>query len=206
MRFFRPSTLEDLPVSIAGIKLGDRVLMLGCGDPSLIARLAVKTGLTGRAAALDEQEARTARTAEVATREGALVETITAPWTALPLDEGAFDVTIVRDVLASLPGGLTSGLLGEVRRVLRPGGRCLVIESVPRGGLAGLRNGAVHAEVDFLRLVSPVRRDELQRIHVGLARLGAVRRHHAARVLHPYAQERLPNAHLAAEPFVFLVR
>lgn len=138
MRLFRQSSLEHLPVSIAGIKLGDRVLMLGCGDPKLIAQLASKTGLTGRACAVDEDAARTARAAETALREGALVETLAAPWTALPLDEGAFDVTIVRDVLANLPFGRRSGLLGEVLRVLRAGGRCLVIESVPRGGLGAL--------------------------------------------------------------------
>lgn len=138
MRFFRQSSLEHLPVSIAGIKLGDRVLMLGCCDPKLIAQLASKTGLTGRACAVDEEAGRTARAAETARREGALVETLTAPWTMLPLDDEAFDVTIVRDVLANLPCGRRSGLLGEVLRLLRAGGRCLVIESTPRGGLGAL--------------------------------------------------------------------
>lgn len=138
MRLFRQTSLEDLPVSIAGIKLGDRVLMLGCHDPKLIARLASKTGLTGRACVVDEDAARTARAAGTALGEGALIETITAPWTALPLDSGAFDVTIARDALATLPCGRRGGLLGEVLRVLRAGGRCLVIESVPRGGLGAL--------------------------------------------------------------------
>ena len=50
---FKTST-DPLSVSMAGVKLGDRVLVVGCSDPRLIATLAVKTGLTGRACAVDE--------------------------------------------------------------------------------------------------------------------------------------------------------
>ena len=96
------NTGEPLAVSIAGISLGDRVLMLGCADPSLIAPLAIKTGLTGRACALDENASRTLRAADASQKDGALVETLTAPWTMLPLDSGAFDVVIIRGVLPAL--------------------------------------------------------------------------------------------------------
>ena len=70
---------EPLAVSMAGLKLGDRLLVLGCGDPALIAQLALKTGLTGRACALDEDGARASRAARIVEREGALVETLTLP-------------------------------------------------------------------------------------------------------------------------------
>jgi SAM-dependent methyltransferase len=89
----------------------------------------VKTGLTGRACVLDESEPRRARAAAIAEREGALVETFTAPWTRFPFESEVFDVVVVRDVVPRLDGGTRIACLAEVRRVLRKGGRCLVIDS-----------------------------------------------------------------------------
>ena len=132
---------EPLAVSMPGVKLGDRLLVLGCSDPVLIARLAVKTGLTGRACAFDEDAALAKRAGRTAEREGALVETLTASWTELPLDAAAFDVVVVRDVLARLDLHRRAPALYEVLRVLRPGGRCIVIEGGGRGGLGALLQG-----------------------------------------------------------------
>lgn len=177
MPFFRHSMLEPLAVSIAGIKLGDRVLMIGCSDPALIARLALKTGLTGRPCAVDEDEARAGRAGEIATREGALLETITAPFTSLPLENDAFDVAIVRDALGAVDVSRRTAAVAEILRVLRAGGRCLVIDSTARGlggllsrqraepdydaaatlGMAGLRAVRTVAERAGLRFVEGVK-------------------------------------------------
>jgi cyclopropane fatty-acyl-phospholipid synthase-like methyltransferase len=46
---------------MVGVKLGDRLLQIGCGDGGLFAALAAKTGLTGRAAAIDPSLPRRAR-------------------------------------------------------------------------------------------------------------------------------------------------
>jgi ubiquinone/menaquinone biosynthesis C-methylase UbiE len=129
---------ESLAVSMASIKLGDRLLVVGCGDPVRIAQLAVKTGLTGRACAIDASETVTARAAEVAAREGALIETFTAPWGTLPLEPDSFDVAVIDDVLAHLEGGARMACVIDVHRVLRPGGRCLVIDPGTRGSIGGL--------------------------------------------------------------------
>jgi SAM-dependent methyltransferase len=144
MKWFplRKSTGESLAVSMAGIKLGDRLLIVGCADPILIARLAVKTGLTGRAYAVDERDALVATAVDVAAREGALIETATAPWTALPLERDGFDVVVVRDVLPHLTPERRGGCVAEIRRVLRPGGRCLVVDGGGRTGVAALVSGA----------------------------------------------------------------
>ena len=148
MRFFRESSLELLPVSIAGIKLGDRLIVVGCGDPKLIAQLAVKTGLTGRACAVDADPARTERAADVAPREGALIETATAPWGVLPFDAAAFDVAIVLDVLAALDPSTRAAAVSELARVLRPGGRCLVIDGGRRGLAAMFAGRAASGDYD----------------------------------------------------------
>jgi ubiquinone/menaquinone biosynthesis C-methylase UbiE len=129
---------EPLAVSMAGIKMGDRLLVLGCADPVRLAQLAVKTGLTGRACAIDAREAVTARAAEIAAREGALIEAFTAPWGALPLDAESFDVAVIDSVLAGLDAAERIACVVDVHRVLRPGGRCLVIDPGRRAGLGGL--------------------------------------------------------------------
>lgn len=137
--WFRKTTpAEPLPVAMSAIKLGDRLLVIGCSDPVLIAQLAVKTGLTGRSCALDEQSDVVAAAARTVEREGALLETFTAPVTMLPLDSGAFDVVVIRGVLGRLDAMRRSACVAEALRVLRPGGRCVDISSAPRGGLASL--------------------------------------------------------------------
>jgi ubiquinone/menaquinone biosynthesis C-methylase UbiE len=139
--FLRATGTESLAVSMAGIKLGNRLLVVGCSDPGLIAQLATKTGLTGRACAVDDDHATVTRAASIALREGALVETFVSPLGTLPLEASAFDVVVVRDALSRLPHESRIGCLAEGRRVLRPGGRCLVIDRARRG-LAALVGAA----------------------------------------------------------------
>ena len=143
--------MEPLAVAMAGIRLGDRVVMLGLSDPVLVAQLAIKTGLTGRACAVDADRARTARAEAVAHREGALVELVTAPWLTLPLDDESFDVAVVRNVLSELDASRRQGGVREVHRLLRAGGRCLVIDQAPRGGLGALiGGGGSAAKTDYI--------------------------------------------------------
>ncbi len=138
----RKSSLESLAVSMAGIKLGDRLLVVGCADPLLIAQLALKTGLTGRAYAVDERNLLVTAAENVAAREGALIEAASAPWAALPVQDNEFDVAIVRDVLPHLTPEGRATCIREVRRVLRPGGRCLVVDGTSRTGFLPRRGGA----------------------------------------------------------------
>lgn len=138
--WFRQSTIEPLSVSMAGVKLADRVLVMGGSDPRLIAALAIKAGLTGRACAIDEEKARTEEAERIALKEGALIEAFTASYRSMPFDAAAFDVVVLRD----LPQSREPALLTEVLRVLRPGGRAMVIENSQqgRGGLAAVFGGS----------------------------------------------------------------
>jgi ubiquinone/menaquinone biosynthesis C-methylase UbiE len=125
-------------MTMAGVKLGDRLLVIGANDPQLTAALAIKSGLTGRAAVVDADAARVSRAAAAIEHEGALAETICAPWNALPYAAGSFDIAVIRDVLAPMAHDERSRVLLEVFRVLREGGRVIVIDQLPRGGVAGL--------------------------------------------------------------------
>ena len=137
-RWFRRAATEPLAVSMASIKLGDRLLILGSSDVALIAALATKSGLTGRTCVVEEDDALRTRTAAAVEREGALIESVAAPFTKLPFEPGAFDVVAIRNVLRASQGDRRAQLASEARRVLRPGGRCIVIENERHGGLAGL--------------------------------------------------------------------
>lgn len=129
---------EPLAVTMSGVKLGDRVLVLGCGDARLIAAMTIKAGLTGRACALDQSEDRSTRAAAAVEREGALIESFTAPWSALPFDSSSFDLVVINDVLPGLQPEPRVRCVQEAWRVLRPGGRCVVIDRAARGGLGAL--------------------------------------------------------------------
>ncbi len=113
--WFRRTTLDPLSVTMAGVKLADRVLVIGCHDPRLIAALGIKSGLTGRTCGVDPSEDVVREAGRVALAEGALVEFASAPPTALPYDASSFDIVVLRDVDARHRGGTGSGCRSRPR-------------------------------------------------------------------------------------------
>lgn len=138
---------HDLAVSMVGVKLGDALLQLGCGDGGLLAALAAKVGLTGRAAAVDATRDGVAAGERGAAKGGVLVETAEAAYDRLPHDDAAFDVVVIHDLLAAMSREGRVVCLREARRVLRPAGRLTVVERI-RGG-AGALVGRRHEDPDY---------------------------------------------------------
>jgi ubiquinone/menaquinone biosynthesis C-methylase UbiE len=141
MRYLRKSGLEPLAISMCGLKLGHRFLVIGSSDPELVALLAGKVGLTGRACLLDESSAQTSAAAAAVEQHGALIESFTAPFTALPFETGTFDAVVMRNALAGIEPSRRSAAMSEVFRVVRPGGRCIAIEDLPKSGILALVTG-----------------------------------------------------------------
>ena len=132
---------EPLLISMTAVRLGDRLLIIGCTEPKGVALLATKPGLSGRACAVDEDGDRSAAASTAAQHEGALLEIETAPVTMLPYDPGSFDVVVVNNLLPLLAEDRRTSCLAEALRVVREGGRCIVMQRGRRGGLAGLLGG-----------------------------------------------------------------
>lgn len=130
-----------LVVGMVGTKMGERFLQIGCANGGRLGAVAAKVGLSGRAVAITPDEASADRARKGAAQAGMLVEVEVAPMTALPADDGAFDVAVVDDtggLLDALSPHDRGGLVGELFRILRPGGRVVAIGAGPQGGLAAL--------------------------------------------------------------------
>jgi ubiquinone/menaquinone biosynthesis C-methylase UbiE len=150
MPWFRKPAGDPLAVSMPGVKLGDRLLVVGCSDTALIAALASKAGLTGRACILDESDEIRERAAAAVEKDGVLVESFAARITTLPFEAGAFDVVVIRNALAAISEERRLQAAAEIHRVLRPGGRCVVVDDGRRGGLAGLIGGASRTDPRYV--------------------------------------------------------
>jgi ubiquinone/menaquinone biosynthesis C-methylase UbiE len=130
-----------LVVGMAGVKLGDRMVQVGCGSGGRLGALAAISGLSGHAAAVVPDASSAARARKGAADAGALVEVEIAPATRLPLEDGSFDLVVVDDttgVVGSLRAEDRVASVREFARVLRPGGRVVLMGTAPRGGLGGL--------------------------------------------------------------------
>jgi len=131
----------QLVVGMVGVKMGDRMVLVGCGDGGRLGALAAVVGLSGHAAAVVPDARTAARAHKGAAQAGALVEVEVAPATRLPLEDGSFDLAVVDDTtgvfgLARAEDRRAS--LRELLRVLRPGGRAVLVGATPRRGLGAL--------------------------------------------------------------------
>ena len=129
---------EDLRVSMAGVQLGNRVLQIGHGNPRLISQLAAKVGISGQAAALVSDDTAAEAISRAAAARGVLVDVKVSRFRAPPFAQGWFDVVVIPELVAAMRPHERVGTLQGVRHVLRVGGRCVVIEQAPRGGLGAL--------------------------------------------------------------------
>ena len=141
IRFRRADDPHMLAVSMTGIKMGDRMVHIGCGHGGRLGAVASKVGLSGRAVAIVPDEKSAAKAQKGAAKAGVLVEVSVAPLGTLALDASAFDLAIIDNtdrLLSTASAGDRAASVRELFRVLRPGGRLIVVSAAPRAGLGGL--------------------------------------------------------------------
>src|SRR5207249_10210731 len=83
-----------LVVGMAGVKMGDRFLQIGCADGGRLAAIAQKVGLSGRAVAAAPDEPSAARARKGAATAGVPVDGEVAPPTRLPVEHPSCDLVL----------------------------------------------------------------------------------------------------------------
>lgn len=121
---------------MAAVRLGERVLVIGAGEPKMLAAVAAKSGLTGHAAAVVSSEEEASRLSSAAAGAGILLEVEVAPGClGLPTTEVPFDVAVIDGAVVGgdAGGDAPTACLRWVYASLRPGGRAVVVERRQRG-------------------------------------------------------------------------
>jgi ubiquinone/menaquinone biosynthesis C-methylase UbiE len=121
---------------MVGARPGDSVLFCGAGRPDLAGAVGAVTGLNGQTTVVDRKEGAAKKVAAGAKDAGAIVDYEDAPLTMLPFDDGQWDAVVFPEGVAAVSDRTV--VLAEALRVLRHGGRVVVIDQVGRPGLFGL--------------------------------------------------------------------
>ena len=149
---FRRLDIDPLAVSMAGVKLGERLLQIGIDDAMLAGQLAAKTGLSGTAAHIVSSDSEAAKVQRGAKKVGVLVEVRVGLLDRLPFDDGAFDLVVIHSANGQLAAATRDervAVLRDARRALRPGGRLLAIEAGTPTGLRSMLRSAPAAQAAY---------------------------------------------------------
>ena len=120
---FRQETIRQ-----AALRPGERVLDVGCGTGVLTRRAAEAVGLSGKAVGIDPAPKMIAMARKNASAERSNAEFRIAVIEDLPFEDNSFDCVLSSLMLHHLPPDLKLLGLGEVKRVLRPGGRLVLVD------------------------------------------------------------------------------
>ena len=122
-RAFRESLID-----LAHLVAGESVLDVGCGTGSLTVAAKEQVGASGKVFGIDASPAMIARATAKAAKAGIDVCFKTAVAEALPFPEQQFDVVLSTLMLHHLPRQPRQACAREIRRVLKPLGRVLVVD------------------------------------------------------------------------------
>ncbi len=113
-------------VAVANVREGQSVLDIAGGTGDLASAFAQKVGSTGRVVHTDINEAMLRRGRDRLIDEGLALPTVICDGEQLPFAAGSFDLVSVAFGLRNMTH--KDRALAEMNRVLRPGGRVLVLE------------------------------------------------------------------------------
>jgi ubiquinone/menaquinone biosynthesis C-methylase UbiE len=122
-RRFRERLLEP-----ARLQIGESVLDVGCGTGSLALAAKRRVGSAGNVHGIDASPEMIARARHKASRQGAAITFDIGVAERLPFPDRQFDVVLSTVMLHHLPRSIRQQGVGEMRRVLKPGGRLLAID------------------------------------------------------------------------------
>jgi ubiquinone/menaquinone biosynthesis C-methylase UbiE len=138
MRWFRsgPSPFQTA-LAMVGAKPGQLVLVIGAGSGQLAAEIALVTGLNGRTVVVSRERDAERTVEAAAARAGALVEFEAIASSTLAAAGDTVDIVVLQRQLGDSDID-RAALASEAVRVLRPGGRVIVIEGAEPGTKPGL--------------------------------------------------------------------
>jgi len=129
---FRNATLR-----LAALQPGERVLEVGCGTGVLTRLAAQAVGASGHVVGIDPSYAMLLVAGQTAVCKASHVEFKAAAIEHLPFEDNSLDVVLSSLMLHHLPPDVKHAGLHEVHRVLKPGGRLLVVDVDRPGNILG---------------------------------------------------------------------
>lgn len=144
----RESALREKMIDLASLKPGETVLDVGCGTGTLAIAAGRHVGSSGKVYGIDASPEMIARAGKKAGKAGQGIEFRNASIEALPFQDAQFDVVLSTLILHHLPRQVRENGLREIRRVLKTGGRVLVVDfgqsERPKGLIGRLHHGHGH--------------------------------------------------------------
>jgi demethylmenaquinone methyltransferase/2-methoxy-6-polyprenyl-1,4-benzoquinol methylase/phosphoethanolamine N-methyltransferase len=124
----RAAAMREQTVALAELRPGERVLEVGCGTGEVAQRAGQRVGPDGQVSGIDPSANMIDVARKKAARAGLDIDYRVGAIEALPYSDAIFDVVLSSLMMHHLPDDLKSGGLAEVRRVLKPGGRLLIVD------------------------------------------------------------------------------
>jgi demethylmenaquinone methyltransferase/2-methoxy-6-polyprenyl-1,4-benzoquinol methylase/phosphoethanolamine N-methyltransferase len=120
-----------MTIELAQVKPGDKVLDVGCGSGRLTILTKTYCGPSGEVHGLDAASEMIALARRKAAKTAVDIDFQVGLAEAIPFPDHYFDVVMSRLAIHHLPGDLKRTAFAEMYRVLKPGGRVLVVDFEP---------------------------------------------------------------------------
>ena len=124
----REQEFRQMVADLAQLQLGETVLDVGCGTGTMALLAYERVGETGRVCGIDPSAQLLAGARRKAARRGLPINFQLGGIEQLSFPDQSFDVVLSTFMMHHLPDDLKRQGLSEIARVLKPGGRLLVVD------------------------------------------------------------------------------
>lgn len=128
---------HDEVIRLAASSPEERVLDVGCGTGSLAIALKASVGQTGLVHGIDASAEMIKVANRNALRASVDVNFMVGLGEAIPFPNETFDLVVSQLAIHHLPDDLKLSAIKEMHRVLKPNGRCMIVDFEPPKSIAG---------------------------------------------------------------------